>query len=150
MKSHRTRRRHWTMTKVRTILPYVRSLLFAIRESALEIQFRNIRVQKIRSLCGSKPEMKTLILLRDLQEEISRHDTALQANLDELQKVGVFCYHQIQAIAIFYFSNCASNNCNCVPSWFVYSPFGDELFWRLEGDDLKTKRGIEEINKRCL
>ena len=128
----------WSLNKVKNALPLVRAILMDIRERCIAGNALLLQIRRLDGKLGL-PSRKEMVAIQNLKHEESDNDTALRESLTELQSLGAFCYDPICAVALFPFKR---QQCY---AWFVYSPFGNELFWRLDNDEMAIHRNVEEL-----
>ena|SRR5579859_3285478 len=134
-------KRTWTLTEVQSSLPLVRIILSSLREHALSFHSlrRDLVLMDKRKL--NKKEMIEQNKMRILLDEETEN---LRDCLDELSDLSVLCAESIGSVVIFPFT---FNNDSQL-GWFVYYYFGNELYWRVDGEPLATKRSILQLPRQ--
>lgn len=127
----------WTYAEALKSLPYVRVVLRSIREHALTTNLRRRELQRLQARVG-RPTHRDYLRENQLREEAQQSFADFVEDAEELEQFGVACVDALQGEAAFPF---AYNN---QIAWFHHALFDtpDNLTWRLDSDDLKTRRQI--------
>ena len=137
--------RLWTLDKVKNALPLLRAILLDMRERCLEGNAILLQTKRLKEKPGI-PTRNDMVLLQNLDYENSANDTALKGNMEELLALGAFCSDPICAVSLMPFHAPHSNGIVHSPAWFVYSPFGNELYWRLDRDPETMRRNVKDLD----
>ena len=123
----------WKIQNIKNAIPLVSSILLTIRENFIQI---NSIDSNLKRECGKTRHV--LINMQNLEKDKLVAESNLIDALKELEDMGILCYDPICAVAFFAF-NC-NNGYMTVSAMFYYSPFGNEAYWRYDGDPKNTKR----------
>ncbi len=138
-KRRRQRIRLWDYAEARGVVPYVASIMASIREHWLETVGHDLRVRRLANRCG-RPDRDRLIAHAEAVEGGRQASEKLQAALEELQALDIYCVDPVQGEALIPFKH--ANQL----AWFVYNQFErDPLrFWRYHEDPLESRRPLVE------
>jgi hypothetical protein len=138
-KRRRQRIRLWDYAQARGVLPYVSSIMASIREHWLEAVGHDLRVRRLVARPG-RPDRDRLIAHSEAVDGGRRASEKLQAALEELQALDIYCVDPVQGEALIPFKH--SNQL----AWFVYNQFERDAirFWRYHEDSLEMRRPLVE------
>lgn len=139
-KKRRKKFRMWTADEVKKVLPLVKSIMLTIRERMIQANSAMLNIKRLNVGRPSRHDMIELENLRRLEREA---DLDIEDALDELEELGVYCYDAAQCISAFAFTTdwgIAQRG-----AWFLYSPFGEELYWRFDGESSSVRHDLREL-----
>ncbi len=130
----------WTRDGVVKVLgsPYLSGLLLSLRDSTIALNAATSRRKRIENKPGRADRKRY-----DEIAELRVQEVHCLSEIDSLQKeircIGVVCGDPVQCVAKFRL--CVQN----LLGWFVYSPFGNQLYWRFDRDARDVARDIREL-----
>lgn len=120
---------------------YLTSASCALSASmALEAQQRHLALKKLEKQPG-RPDRHAILAHEEAVREATLAKERLEADVEELMELDVYCLEPIQGLALIPFIQ--ENQL----AWFVYDLFEpDQLrFWRYHSDPLETRRPVEGL-----
>jgi hypothetical protein len=138
-KRRRQRIRLWDYAAARGVVPYVASIMASIREHWLEAVGHDLRVRRLAAHTG-RPDRDRLIAHAEALTGGRQASEQLQAALEELQALDIYCVDPVQGEALIPFKHTRQL------AWFVYNQFDRDpiRFWRYHDDPLETRRPLVE------
>jgi hypothetical protein len=139
-----TRRRKsprlWSLEEAQAAVPYVAAVLRSLREHALEAG-RQRQTRRRLSERPGRPSRSDLIALEEAARAEHKADVGVEADLDELDELGVRCPDPVQGQAQLPFLH------DDLPALFHFDLFDDPpiRFWRFASDEPETRRPIQAL-----
>lgn len=131
---------NWTVKKVRRVLPLIRTIILSVRDRVIQGTYIETQINKL----SNDKTVDGMLKLREFRIQDQECEDAIMESLMELKGLGVYLIDPIRAIAIFPFRCRGMDNLKR-KAWFVYSPFGNELYWRYVEDNVSVKNDIGEV-----
>lgn len=144
-KAKRPGLREWTFEEVKKRLPYLRSLLETIRESSWRANAAYSRIRRLNRKPG-RPDRQRYTAIEEAQQEFVARDREVLDALEEMTELGVLCNDPVQSVAMFYWKE-KHDSGGFRGAWFVFCPFGNQLYWRYDEEPETTRRDVHQLSK---
>lgn len=130
--------RLWSVPEAEKVLPYVRTILLALREKVVAIYSVHSRLKRLARQHG-RPNRSQLVEIQQLGTQHNELDTAILNDVDELRDLGVYVMDPIQAEAAFRFDKPDDHR----DAILVYSAITEEMYWRYQGE--REKHDLKDV-----
>jgi hypothetical protein len=141
-KSARSRRvsRPWTHTEAAAAVPYIRSILQSAREHRLEAISQYLRVRRLADRPG-RPDRAAMIAQEDASREAARQQRLFEAEIEELDRLGVQCVDPVSGLAVIPFLHDGR------AAWYLFELHAAPQLtaWRYHDDPLEVVRRLDEL-----
>jgi hypothetical protein len=139
-------KKKWTVEEVRNVLPLVRSIILSIREHLITANGFFCRRRKIEK--ADKLSRDDMVLASNLANDEEYEDQKIEEALKELSDLGAYCVNPSRAIVAFRFlKKSMDNGRKKRTAWILYSPYGEELYWRFNGESEDIRHDIKELTR---
>jgi len=141
-KKRRTAVQIWTYSQARNLVPYLKSVVASLREHKLTEQKQGLTAKRLSERPG-RPDRESIIALEDAKKAIDEAGDAVDACLEELGILDVYCLDPVAGQVL------VPTTHDDELAWFVYDQFDKEpiRFWRLHTDPLETRRPLTEMKR---
>jgi hypothetical protein len=130
----------WTYVQAQQASPYICSILRSLRDHRLEQIRHELRAKRLAAQPG-RPDRMTLIAHEEAVREARSAAESVEADLRELQGMGVYCQHAIRGQALLPFVQ------GQLLAWLIFDAFEQEPLraWRYHSDPENICRPIREV-----
>ncbi len=127
----------WTFAQAQAALPYLKSVVRALREHGIAALAGHRRLRQLAERFG-RPTRTHLIAEQEAQRELQHAEADFQEAAAELETMDVFSLDPIRGQALIPFVQDEQL------AWFIFDLFDDKplRFWRLQTDPEETRRPI--------
>lgn len=131
--------RLWNYPEAARAIPYLRSVLGAIREHYLESLRHRLT---IRRLSEGRTDRDSLIALDDARKALDRSEDAFKESHAELQKIDVFLLDPLEGVALV---PCQKDE---ELAWMVFERYDKKgiVGWRWHKDDFDLRRPVKDLS----
>ena len=132
----------WTYEQAMQVLPYVASIMTSLREHQLEAIRHQLKIERLNKKDG-RPSRAEMIGHQETLDAAREAEDRLQAALEELHILDIYCLDPVQGLALIPFA------LGDELAWFVYDLFDPKSlnFWRYHRDPIETRRPISAAER---
>ncbi len=134
--------RLWTLEGAMKAVPYIRSLVQALRDSWLELRQAQTQAERLKARDG-RPDREMLIRVEESDRQLERGARKVEEIVEEMVALSAFGVDPAAGLAVIPFFR------GDVLAWYVFDLFDPRglVAWRLHSDSLETRRPLSELEQ---